>query len=185
MARMVCPWWCGYFLLSPWRRLVVKPRAMLVHYVTPGMTVLEPGCGMGFFTLELARLVGPSGRVVAVDLQPRMLAGLERRSRRAGLDSRIEARRVAADSLGIADLAGQVDFGLAFYMVHEVPDAARFFAEMRAALKVGGKLLFVEPKHHVGEAAFSASLRLAEAAGFRSVASPATGRGRSAELEAV
>ena len=49
------------------------------------MTVLEPGPGMGFFTLELARIVGPEGRVVAVDVQPKMVEGLQKRARRAGL----------------------------------------------------------------------------------------------------
>lgn len=58
-----CPWWVGYLLASPLRRLMLDPHAMLAPYVRPAMTVLEPGPGMGFFTLELARLVGPSGRV--------------------------------------------------------------------------------------------------------------------------
>ena len=61
----VCPWWAGYILASPLRRLIQDPRSLLAPYVHPGMTVLEPGPGMGFFTLELARLVGPAGRVIA------------------------------------------------------------------------------------------------------------------------
>ena len=56
------------------------------------MTVLEPGPGMGFFTLELARLVGPEGRVIAVEVQPQMIAGLRRRAERATLIDRIETR---------------------------------------------------------------------------------------------
>jgi hypothetical protein len=60
----VCPWWVGYLLASPLRRLQYDPAALLAPYVRTGMTVLEPGPGMGFFTLELARRVGPSGRVV-------------------------------------------------------------------------------------------------------------------------
>ena len=59
------------------------------------MTVLEPGLGMGFFTLEIARLVSPSGRVVAVDVQRRMIEGLKRRARKTGLFDRIDS----ADSL--------------------------------------------------------------------------------------
>ena len=73
MAHRVCPWWLGYLLASPLRRLMQDPVKVVAPYVREGMTVLEPGPGMGFFTLELARLVGPSGRVVAVDIQPRML----------------------------------------------------------------------------------------------------------------
>ena len=68
------------------------------------MVVLEPGCGMGFFTLELARRVGKPGRVVAVDLQPKMLDGLRRRAKRAGLLDRLDIRRTEVDTLGVADL---------------------------------------------------------------------------------
>lgn len=85
MAQHVCPWWIGYFLASPIRRISFDPRKILAPFVSEGMTVLEPGPGMGFFTLELARAVGPKGRVVAVDVQAKMLAALERRARRAGL----------------------------------------------------------------------------------------------------
>ena len=79
MGHRVCPWWLGYFLASPLRRLLQDPVAITKPYVREGMTVLEPGPGMGFFTLEMARQVGASGRVVAVDVQPRMIAGLKRR----------------------------------------------------------------------------------------------------------
>ncbi len=51
----VCPWWAGYFLASPLRQLFQDPAKILAPYVREGMTVLEPGPGMGFFTLELAR----------------------------------------------------------------------------------------------------------------------------------
>ena len=85
MAHRVCPWWIGYFLASPLRKLRQDPHAVLSPFVREGMVVLEPGPGMGFFTLELARLVGPRGRVVAVDVQARMLSGLRRRARRAKL----------------------------------------------------------------------------------------------------
>jgi tRNA A58 N-methylase Trm61 len=67
------------------------------------MTVFEPGPGMGFFTLELARLVGPTGRVIAVDVQPKMIEALQRRARRAGLLDRIDARVTPATSMGPKD----------------------------------------------------------------------------------
>ena len=76
MSQGVCPWWFGYFLTCPLRRLAFDPAKFLAPYVQDGMTVLEPGPGMGFFTQELARLVGPRGRVLAVDIQPRMLQAL-------------------------------------------------------------------------------------------------------------
>jgi ubiquinone/menaquinone biosynthesis C-methylase UbiE len=183
MAHGVCPWWVGWLLASPIRKLVHDPGAILSPHVREGMTVLEPGPGMGFFTLEAARRVGPSGRVVAVDLQERMLSALRRRAARAGLAERIEARRAGADSLGVDDLAGRVDLVLAFAVVHELPDAARFFAEARRALRPGGRLFFAEPAGHVPAATFEAALQAAERAGFRRAPGPAVRRSLTALLE--
>jgi SAM-dependent methyltransferase len=185
MAPRVCPWWLGWLLVSPLRRIVHDPAALLAPFVREGMTVLEPGPGMGFFTLEAARRVGPRGRVVAIDLQPRMLAGLRRRAARAGLAERVEARESNGDVLGIADLAGKVDLVLALWMVHEVPDAGRFFGEVRAALAPGGRVLVVEPRGHVTEAAFGESLAAAARAGLRGAPGPRVWRSVSALLQAA
>ena len=166
MSNHVCPWWAGYFLLSPLRRLRQSPRRWLGPFVREGMLVLEPGPGMGFFTLDVARMVGPSGQVVAVDLQEKMLAGLRRRAERAGLAERIELRLAGADRLGVDDLAGRVDLVLAIYMVHEMPDADAFFAEAWRALRPGGRLLFAEPRWHVPRKQFERLIAAAERAGF-------------------
>ncbi len=182
MSHRVCPWWLGYLLANPVRRLVHDPTALLGPFVTGGMTVLEPGPGMGFFTLELARLVGPRGKVVAVEVQPRMLSALRRRADKAGLLDRIDARKAPADGMGLDDLEGRVDFVLAFAVVHELPSAARFFAEARAALAPGRRLLLAEPSSHVPERDFAATLRLAEQNGFDAAAGPAIRWSRSAVL---
>ena len=180
MAQRVCPWWLGYFLASPLRKLTMDPRKLLAPYVREGMTVLEPGPGMGFFTLEIARLVGPSGRVVAVDLQSRMLSRLKRRAARAGLQERVDARLCASDTLAIADLAGAVDFTLAFALVHELPAAGPFFAEVATAAKPGAGLLFVEPAGHVKAADFEVELEAVIHAGFKLVERPEIRRSHAA-----
>lgn len=182
MASHVCPWWVGYLLANPLRRLMQDPAQILAPYVHPGMTVLEPGPGMGFFTLELARLVGPGGRVIAVDLQPRMLDGLRRRADKAQLDDRIETRLAQTDSLDVADLREAVDFVLAFAVVHETPDAAAFFAQVAATPKVGGHLLLAEPKGHVDTASFEVELNAATQAGLTRVAQPDIRRSHAALL---
>lgn len=182
MAGHICPWWLGYLLVSPLRRLWQHPEKTLAPYVGEGMLVLEPGCGMGFFTLDLARMVGRNGRVVAVDVQERMLAGLRRRARRAKLLDRIDARLAGAHRLGVSDLTGRVDVAFAIHVVHEVPDAENFFAEIAATLKPDGKLLFVEPRGHVSEDAFAASLALAKKAGLRVVERPRIRRDPAALL---
>ncbi len=162
----MCPWWLGYFLVSPLRRLIENPERLLGTHVRPGMRVLEVGCGMGFFTLPLARMVGSEGRVLCVDVQPRMLAALGRRARRAGLTDRIEARQCGAVSLGLDGHAGTFDLAVLIHVLHELPDAASALAEIRSALKPEGHVLLIEPPGHVSRAGFDAQLEVARAAGL-------------------
>jgi ubiquinone/menaquinone biosynthesis C-methylase UbiE len=159
-----------------------NPEKLLAPYIREGMTVLEPGPGMGFFTLSLASMTGPAGRVVAVDIQTRMLDSLRRRALKAGLLTRIETRLAGPDSMGIGDLKGTVDFVLAFFMVHEMPSEERFFREAAAALKPGGLLLLVEPAGHVKQEKFQRELNAALAAGFEVAERPAMRRKFAAVL---
>jgi ubiquinone/menaquinone biosynthesis C-methylase UbiE len=182
MAERVCPFWVGYLLLNPLRKLLENPDKILGQFVREGMIVLEPGCGMGYFTLPLARMVGPRGRVIAVEVQAKMLSALDRRAGKANLLDRIELRQVGAEGLGVEDLAGQVDFAVAIHVVHEVPEQAFFFEEVWKALKPGGKLLVIEPKGHVSEAKFEQTLTAAENAGFKKEPLPGKVGGRSGLL---
>jgi ubiquinone/menaquinone biosynthesis C-methylase UbiE len=182
MSERVCPWWFGYFLISPIRRWMENPEKLLAPYVREGMTVLEPGPGMGFLTLPLARLAGQAGRVVVVDIQAKMLESLRRRAAKAGLLPRIETRLAQPDSLGLGDLKGAVDFVLAFWMVHEMPSAEVFFGEAADALKPGGTLLLVEPKGHVKREKFEQELAAARTAGFEMGDRPAIRRSMAAVL---
>lgn len=86
MSHGVCPFWMGYLLLCPFRRIGQNPGKILAPYVTNGATVLEVGPGMGFFTLPVAKMAGPNGKVVCVDLQEEMLAMLA--SRRCAMSGR-------------------------------------------------------------------------------------------------
>jgi ubiquinone/menaquinone biosynthesis C-methylase UbiE len=165
-AEGVCPHWVGYLLLNPLRKLFENPNKILGPFVQEGMIVLEPGCGMGYFTLPLARMVGPKGRVVAVDIQPKMLSALRRRAQRAGLSDIIELRHIGDDGFGVKDLSGKVDFAVALHVVHEVPNQTSFFTEVWQALKKGSKFLFVEPKGHVSQDQFAESVAAAEEVGF-------------------
>jgi ubiquinone/menaquinone biosynthesis C-methylase UbiE len=144
-----------------------NPERLLGDHVRSGMTVLEPGCALGYFTLPLARMVGPEGRVVVLEVQSRMLEGLERRARRAGLLDRIDRRLIDGHGLELDDLAGTVDFAAAIHMVHAVPDRAEFFTGMRTALKPGARLLVREPRGHVKAVDFEATLDAARTAGFQ------------------
>jgi len=169
VGEHVCPWWLAYSFDNPLRRALHRPERLLGPYVSRGMTALDIGCGMGHFSLGLARLVGPEGRVVAVDLQPQMLEVVSRRAGRHGLASRVEVHRCQADSLNLERAA---DFILTFWMAHEVADLARFMEEVYSLLGDGGTFFLAEPQVHVSLARFEAIAQTAIAAGFRAQATP-------------
>lgn len=179
MTPHVCPWWLGYFLASPIRRLAENPDKLLGGLITPGMTVLDVGCAMGFFTLPAARMVGSSGRVIAVDIQPKMIRALRRRAKRCGLLDRIETRISAEQGLGLSDLDGKIDLVLAIHVVHEVPDRDRLMSELSRAVKNTGRVLMIEPKGHVNAGEFAETVAAAERAGFRAIDGSSVKRGHS------
>ena len=173
----VCPWWLCYTFDNPLRRLVHRPEKLLAPYLQEGGTALDVGCGMGYFSLGMARLVGSSGRVIAVDLQEKMLAVLKRRAARAGLADRILTRRCAQDSLGAPE---PVDFALTFWMAHEAPDVPGLLQELRGWVKPEGRYLLVEPRWHVPTPDFRRVLEAAQAVGFKLLDRPRVGLSRAA-----
>jgi len=179
MGNRVCPWYLGYLLANPLRRLIQNPEEILGGHVKESMTVLEVGPGMGFFSLPMAHLAGESGRVVCVDLQERMLKALMKRAERAGLSARILTRLCTGSSLQIEDLAGKIDFALAFAVLHEVPDPKQFLREIFESLRKGGILLLSEPKGHVTKEDFEVSRAIAHGIGFRVAGRPDIRRSHS------
>lgn len=183
MAGNVCPVWVGYFLASPIRKLFQNPRTILGPYVKDGMTVLDVGCAMGFFSVPLAAMVGPTGKVICVDVQDEMIKVLKKRAGKVGLSDRIETRISQQDYLGLNDLTGQIDFALAFAVVHEVVDAAVFFQEVYDLIKRHGKVLVAEPKGHISEKNFEVSVSCAVKIGFEVIDNPHIHRSRAILLE--
>jgi len=169
MACKVCPWWMGYLLISPLRKLLQNPKKIIAPLVHEGMTVVEIGPGMGFFTLEIAKKVADSGRVIAIDIQPKMLEQLEQRAEKAKLRQWIETRLATSDSLGMTDLAEAVDLVFAYAVVHELPDTRNFFQAAFGVLKQNAKLFIAEPGHHVSVESFNEELQQAQAEGFEVV----------------
>ena len=165
------------WLVIPGRTLFNNPRRILGRLVRSGDVVLDLGCGPGFFTLPLARMVGETGRVIAVDVQQRMLDSLRARAKKAGLESRIRFELAGSEVPGAHDPA---DLALAFWMVHEVPDKRAFMDQVFASVKPGGGFLLVEPLGHVGRKQFVATVALAEQAGFTAVKRPRIGFSRAA-----
>jgi len=175
-AHRVCPVWLGYFLASPLRKLQYNPRTILAPYVKEGMTVLDFGSAMGFFSIPLAQMVGPAGKVICMDMQEKMLARLRKRAQKAGVSAQMDARLCAQDSPGLQPLAGTIDFALLFAVVHEVPARAALFAGVASALKPRANLLVAEPKGHVSAEDFARTLSIAKEQGFVEVATPQISR---------
>jgi ubiquinone/menaquinone biosynthesis C-methylase UbiE len=158
--------------LDNWlRRVMFQPDRFVARYVRPGDAVLDIGCGTGLFTLALARRVGDTGQVIAVDVQEEMLEILREKARGEGLITRIRLQKAEPESLGLAG-PERITVAFAFYVVHEVPDAARLMREVFTLLAPGGTFIIVEPKFVVSAAEFEQTLAMAASAGFRRAESP-------------
>lgn len=163
MTEPLCPPWLSFTLTNAFRRLAHDPVRILRPFVREGDAVLDVGCGPGFFTVPLARMVGDRGRVYAVDIQAAMLTRTERRAARAGVLDRV--RTVLADRTSLR-LPERADFALVFWVAHEVDDPGRFFAEIRNALEPRGRLLLIEPRVHVSLTRYDEIVMAAVQAGF-------------------
>jgi len=138
-------------------------------YIEEGMTVLDLGCGPGFFSIDMARMVGKSGRVVASDLQEGMLQKIRDKIKGTELGNRITLHKCEENKIG---LSGGFDFILSFYMLHEVPNTEEFFNEVGKLLKPEGQILIVEPPFHVSNTAFEETIKHARDAGLRDIERP-------------
>lgn len=161
--KHVCPVEHAGHLDNRFRRWLQNPHKILAPYLTSGMRALDIGCGPGFFTLDMAYLVGPTGQVTSVDIQQGMLDRVKRKIQGTELEERIDLKLIEGGRFGGL---GPVDFCLAFYMVHEVPDQPAFFKEIRSVLNSGGLALIVEPPLHVSKQDFEATIRTAGDAGL-------------------
>ncbi len=160
----ICSWKRVKWLDNWFRRLIHNPLTIYKPYVVPGNRAMDIGCGAGFTSIGLAKLVGESGQVVSVDVQPEMLEIVRDRAVKAGLADRIHTHLSEPDSLGVD---GQFDFANAFWMVHEVPDMVEFFQQVHAHLKDGGMFFIAEPMvHHVSKDDFEKMIEVAREVGF-------------------
>lgn len=167
-----CPVWLGYLLASPIRRLFESPSKMVLALVQPGQRILELGPGLGFFTMPLAKSVGPDGKVVCVDVQAGMLERLGRRLAKRGLQDRVELRRCGQDDLGLDEVKGSFDVATAIHVVHETPSPGNTIRSLAASLKKDGQLLLVEPPGHCSREMWNDEARAAEQAGLVRVPHP-------------
>ncbi len=161
----VCPVELANSLDGKIRKWLQNPQKILSPYIREGMTVLDVGCGPGFFSVELAKMVGRNGKVVSADLQDGMLQKLANKIRGTELEKRIKLVKCGKDKINVSE---KIDFGLAFFMVHEIPNKEPFFKELRSILNENGQVLIVEPKlFHVSRKGFELTKKIAENVGFK------------------
>jgi len=159
----ICPVERADSLDTKLRRWTQNPQKILGQYLEEGMTVLDIGCGPGFFTIDMAKMVGKSGRVIAADLQEGMLQKVRDKISGTELEERITLHLCKENGIGITE---QVDFVLLFYVVHEVPDKEGLFNEIETILRPGGQVFMVEPPFHVSKKAFEDTIKKANDAGL-------------------
>jgi ubiquinone/menaquinone biosynthesis C-methylase UbiE len=167
--KRVCPVSLAASLDNRIRRWLQNPRKILDPYIKQGMTVLDIGCGPGFFSVELARMVGKSGRVIAADLQEGMLRKLKDKIRGTELEESITFHKCEENKIGLSE---KVDFVFAFYVMHEVPDQQGFLHEVKSILKPNGHVLIIEPPFHTSKKEFQETIRKAQDAGFEAIDRP-------------
>jgi ubiquinone/menaquinone biosynthesis C-methylase UbiE len=167
--KRICPVEYAGGLDNSVRRLLQNPRKILKPYIHQGMTVLDLGCGPGFFSIEIAKMLKDTGKVIAADLQEGMLEKVNKKIKGTELEQRITIHKCQDDRIGVAE---NVDFVLVFYMIHEVPNQNNLLKELESILKPEGKVFIIEPKFHVSKKSFEEMINKAKDIGFEIVDRP-------------
>ncbi|HEY5124790.1 MAG TPA: methyltransferase domain-containing protein [Ignavibacteria bacterium] len=178
--KYVCPASCSGSLDNFIRKIIHSPKKIFRNYIREGMTILDAGCGPGFFTIEFANMCGENGMVIAADLQEEMLDKVRKKITGKEIEKKITLHKCGKDKIG---LGKKVDFVNAFYVVHEVPDTEKFLKEIYTLLNDGGILFLSEPKFHVSKKEFNETINLAIASGFKLKEQPKIYMSRTAVFE--
>ena len=165
----VCPVWMAYTFDNPLRKLIHNPNKMFKQYIKKGMSVMDIGCGLGCFSIGLAKMVGKKGKVYSVDMQKGMLDRLMKRAGKTNVADIIETHQCSADKIGIEN---KLDFALAFWMIHETPDALDFLKQIYSLLKPARILFLSDPKMHVSKECFDKTIADAQDIGFQIFSEP-------------
>lgn len=150
-------------LESRFRRMLQNPKRILKKYIRQGMTVLDLGCGTGYFTLEMAKLLNGKGKVIAIDVQKGMLEKLEQKLKDSRLKQQIQIFNNQEKNLGFTE---KVDFILAFYSFHEMKYLDHIIQSLKEVIKPETKILISEQKVHVSKELFESIVNRMRNNGF-------------------
>jgi ubiquinone/menaquinone biosynthesis C-methylase UbiE len=157
-----CPASLSWIVDLPIRRRYMRPVLDRVG-IRPGERVLELGPGPGAFTVDAARRLQPDGKLIAVDIQPEMIAQVEKKVRRAGLTN-VETHVASAYELPVEDAS--VDRVFLVTVLPEIPDPVRGLREVYRVLKPGGVLSSTEEFLDPDYPRRKTTIAWAQAAGF-------------------
>jgi ubiquinone/menaquinone biosynthesis C-methylase UbiE len=164
MNLHVCPSSLSSILDNYIRKKIHNPEKILSEYIKPGYTVVDIGCGPGYFSIPMANMVGKEGKVISVDLQEPMLLKLKSKAINKKIEDRIKLINCEVNDIKVEEKA---DFILTFWMVHEVDDVARLFQQIVKIMKPGAIYLFSEPKIHVPKKKYQDTLNIAKSVGLK------------------
>ena len=165
----ICPTWGAAGLDNLFRKLVHNPQKILKPFIKEGMTVLDVGCGPGFFSLGMAKMLNGTGKIIAADVQEGMLEKIRKKIKGTSLEQTVELHKSDFENIGVVE---KVDFVLAFWMVHEVKNQEKFFEELTSILKPNGLIFIIEPKLHVSKTAFIKMIDKIKESGLTIIESP-------------
>lgn len=145
------------------REFFQNPNIILKKHIHSGMTVLDLGCGTGYFTLEIAKLLNNNGKVIASDVQNGMLEILQQKLLNSELQNQIEIHKSEEHTICWTE---KVDFILAFYSFHEMKYIDHIIYELTKIVKPKTKILISEQKFHVPKKKFNTIINKMENNGF-------------------
>lgn len=133
-------------LLSEEREEALKPEELLRSLgLKRGQTMADIGCGPGFFTVPAATIVGPSGLIIAGDVQGEMLSAVRSRVAEKGLEN---VRVVKTSDTEVPLPPATCDLVLLAFVIHEVPMRSRFLHRAARLAKPGGRIAVLDWEKH-------------------------------------
>ena len=166
MAKYRFPSWKGYLLINPMRYLFQNPERILGDYVEPGMSVLDFGCSMGYFSIPVAKMVGENGRVICVDVDQKQLNVLRSRARKRNLIDRLTIQCIEPSCANFVLPESSVDLALLLQVLHYMNAPVAALRRTHDSLKNGATMLVAEPKSHLTESEWDDTLQMVADAGF-------------------
>jgi ubiquinone/menaquinone biosynthesis C-methylase UbiE len=150
---------------NPLRRRIQPPTEMPIrHGIEPGMTVLEVGPGNGRYSIESAHRVGAKGKLISIDIEPKMIERVRQRAKDEGVNQ-LEAKVANVYDLLFED--GMFDVVYMITVIGEIPDPDKAMQQFNRVLKPNGLLAFSELLMDPDYPRAQTLIKLANKTGFR------------------